>query len=138
MERIVSKLAVCSSTQLPEGQYLKLYMVFEGRDEECLLVRFKGKVFGYLNRCVHMPRRLDCEKPSIFDETGRYLRCSMHGIVYEPSSGASVSTMCEGERLRAIDVYEEDGKVGLADFRISAARIAETPQPLPAKPTHQA
>jgi len=96
-------------------------MVFEGREEECLVVRFDGKVYAYINRCVHMPRRLDCEQERVFDTTGRYLRCSMHGIVYTPQTGASVSTMCEGDKLRAVEAYEENGEVGIADFRVSAA-----------------
>lgn len=118
-DRIAPKFVVCSSADLADGQYRKLSMTFEGRDEECVLLRFDGQVYAYVNRCVHMPRRLDGEENRIFDHTGRFLRCSMHGIVYLPQSGASVSTMCEGERLCAIDSYEENGEVGIADFRVS-------------------
>jgi hypothetical protein len=28
--------------------------------------------------------------------------------------------MCEGERLRAVSIYEENGEVGIADWRVSA------------------
>lgn len=121
MGRIIPKIAVCASETLAEGRYLKLNMVFEGRAEECLLVRFEGKAYAYINRCVHMPRRLDGEADQVFDHSGRYLRCSMHGIVYTPETGTSVSAMCEGEQLRAVDLYEEDGEVGIADFRVTAA-----------------
>lgn len=115
------KFPVCPSAALADGQHRKLTMVFEGRKEECLLLRFDGRVYAYLNRCVHMPRRLDCEEARIFDATGRHLRCSMHGIVYEPQTGASLSAMCEGERLRSVGAYEEEGEVGIADFRVAAA-----------------
>ena len=120
LDRVPPKFAVCASAELLNGQYRKLTLLFEGREEECLLLRFDGTVYAYLNRCVHMPRRLDCEELDVFDHTGRYLRCSMHGIVYRPETGASVSAMCEGEQLRAVTVYEEDGKVGIADFRVAA------------------
>ena len=70
-----------------------------------------------------MPRPLDCEQDLVFDPSGRYLRCSMHGIVYAPETGTSISTMCEGQRLRAVAVYEEGGDVGIADFRVSALRL---------------
>jgi nitrite reductase/ring-hydroxylating ferredoxin subunit len=112
----------CSSEALAEGCHLKLKMTFEGRDEECLLVRFRDKCYAYINRCVHMPRPLDCEKDLVFDQSGLYLRCSMHGIVYTPETGTSVSALCEGERLRAVSIYEENGEVGIADWRISAIR----------------
>ena len=114
---------VCATTALADGEYRKLRLVFEKRDEECVVLRFEGTVYAYINRCVHMPRRLDCERKHVFDASGRFLRCSMHGIVYQPQTGASLSTMCEGERLRAVEVYEEGGKIGLADFRITAAEV---------------
>lgn len=118
MDRIEPRFAVCASDALADGQFRKLDILFEGRPEECVLVRHAGRVYAYINRCVHMPRRLDGEAPQIFDPTGRYLRCSMHGIVYEPCTGASVSTMCEGEKLRAVGVYEADREIGIADFRV--------------------
>ncbi len=125
VDRVAPKFAVCPSAELADGEHRKLTLTFEGREEECLLLRFEGRVYAYLNRCVHMPRRLDGEEPRIFDHSGRYLRCSMHGIVYTPQTGASVSTMCEGERLRAVDSYEEGGEVGIADFRVSAVDTSE-------------
>ncbi len=113
----------CATTALADGEYRKLRLVFEKRDEECVVLRFEGTVYAYINRCVHMPRRLDCERKHVFDDSGRFLRCSMHGIVYQPQTGASLSTMCEGERLRAVEVYEEGGEIGLADFRVTAAEV---------------
>ena len=117
------RFPVCAAAALADGEYRKLRLVFEKRDEECLVLRFEGAVYACINRCVHMPRRLDCERKHVFDATGRYLRCSMHGIVYQPQTGASVSAMCEGERLRAVEVYEEGGEIGLADFRVTAAEL---------------
>jgi nitrite reductase/ring-hydroxylating ferredoxin subunit len=119
MNTDLPRFPFCKSEALAEGCHLKLKMVFEGREEECLLVRFQGRCYAYINRCVHMPRPLDCEKAQVFDHSGQYLRCSMHGIVYTPQSGTSVSAMCEGEKLRAVLVYEEDGEVGIADWRVT-------------------
>lgn len=115
---------VCASAALPDGRHLKLKLRFEGREEECLLLRFEGRCHAYINRCVHMPRPLDCEQDLIFDPTGRYLRCSMHGIVYTPQTGASVSALCEGERLRAVTIYEENGEIGIADHRVASVRMS--------------
>ena len=120
MTPVPPRLPFCASHELAEGRHLKLKMIFEGREEECLLVRFEGKAYAYINRCVHMPRPLDCEQDVVFDEAGRHLRCSMHGIVYTPETGTSVSAMCTGEQLRAVSLYEEDGEVGIADFRVKA------------------
>lgn len=110
---------VCASEALAERQFIKVRLAFEKQPEECVIFRHAGQAYAYINRCVHMPRRLDCERQDIFDETGRYLRCSMHGIVYTPDTGTSISAMCEGQQLRAVDIYEENGEVGIADFRVS-------------------
>lgn len=119
MNTDLPRLPFCKSEALAEGSHRKLKMLFEGREEECLLIRFHGKCYAYINRCVHMPRPLDCEKDLVFDPSGQYLRCSMHGIVYTPQTGTSVSAMCEGEKLRAVSIYEENGEVGIADWRVT-------------------
>jgi nitrite reductase/ring-hydroxylating ferredoxin subunit len=125
MQPTPTPFPICPSQQLGEGRHLKVGLIFEGRREECLVFRYQGRSYAYINRCVHMPRPLDCEKDLIFDTTGRYLRCSMHGIVYTPETGTSVSTMCEGERLQSVAIYEAAGEVGIADFRVSALHRLE-------------
>jgi len=110
------------SADLAEGTHRKLQMVFEGRNEECLLLRFNGKAYAYINRCVHMPRPLDCQRDVVFDLAGKLLRCSMHGIVFTPETGASVSVLCEGEKLRAVSVFERDGMISIDDYRVSSCQ----------------
>ena len=73
---------------------------------------------AYRNLCVHMPRRLDGEKDMIFDDTGQNLRCSMHGILYDPMTGASMSTICNGEKLTRVKVQEDDEGVWISDRRV--------------------
>ena len=87
-----------------------------------------GQVYAYINRCVHMPRRLDGEEPR-FSTTADAIcaaRCTASSIT--PQTGASVSAMCEGEQLRAVRVYEEDGEVGIADFRVTASLNLPAPK----------
>ena len=112
------RFPVCAAAALADGEYRKLRLVFEKRDEECLVLRFEGAVYAYINRCVHMPRRLDCERKHVFDATGRYLRCSMHGIVYDPVSGTSLSEICRGQRLTSIDVVEDEQGIWLVDRHV--------------------
>tara|TARA_R110002050_G_scaffold25982_2_gene68914 strand:- start:620 stop:841 length:222 start_codon:yes stop_codon:yes gene_type:complete len=71
-----------------------------------------------------MPRRLDCEKDMIFDRSGKNLRCSMHGIIYDPVSGESISAICNGEKLTPVKVLENDDGVWITDKRVKP--IAET------------
>lgn len=34
-------------------------------------------------------------------------------------TSVSLGALCEGEQLRAVAVYESDGEVGIADFRVT-------------------
>jgi nitrite reductase/ring-hydroxylating ferredoxin subunit len=108
------------AADLAERTHRKLRVIFEGRHEECLVLRFNGLPYAYINRCVHMPRPLDCQQDVIFDRSGKRLRCSMHGIVFRPETGESVSVLCEGEKLRSVSVFDADGMIGIDDYRISA------------------
>jgi nitrite reductase/ring-hydroxylating ferredoxin subunit len=113
-------LLVCSSDDLAERTHVGIELLYEGQIEAVVVFRFEGDVYAYINRCVHMPKRLDCERDIIFDDNRQLLRCSMHGIVYEPMSGASVSTMCHGEQLRPVRVQERDGVIQITDKRARA------------------
>ena len=110
---------VCKSAELDEREHRTIDFYYAGELHSGIVFRFKNKTYAYLNRCVHMPRRLNCERDSIFDDTGNYLRCSMHGIIYDPATGRSLSTMCNGEKLQALRVVEEDACIYINDKRVS-------------------
>ena len=121
---------ICLGTQIPELGKFSFIIRYRGDERPAILVRFKGAVYGYLNQCVHMPKTLDCEQTDIFDESGRYLQCSMHSICYDPVSGESVSEICSGKKLTALKVREEGDWVYLADKR--AVMDAKSPTGLSA------
>jgi len=116
-------IEICADAALPEKGFLTFDVLYGGEIAPCLLIRFKGRVYAYRNQCVHMVRRLDGEQRRIFDEAGELLRCSMHGIVYQPETGTSLSTMCEGEKLTGIRVAENNGRIYLADKRVKAIAV---------------
>ena len=113
-----SRIYICKSDDLGEKEHITRDVIYSGEPQSSLFFRFNQKVYAYVNRCVHMPRKLNCERDIVFDDTGKYLRCSMHGIVYDPESGASLSTMCNGERLQAIKIVEDNGCVYINDKRV--------------------
>lgn len=93
-------------------------MLFKGEQQTAIVLRHGGQVYAYLNQCVHMVRRLDCVQDEIFDEQQEHLRCSMHGIVYDPTTGESLSVLCSGERLESLRATEFDGQVYIIDKRV--------------------
>lgn len=80
-----------------------------------LVFRFNGTLYAYLNRCMHMKRPLNCQEDEIFDHGRQRLRCSMHGFVFEPETGICLSPVCEGQKLQAIKLTEQDGYLDLQE-----------------------
>ncbi|RCS58686.1 Rieske (2Fe-2S) protein [Parvibium lacunae] len=75
------------------------------------IVRYAGKVYGYLNQCAHVPIELDWQPGQFFDAAGLYLICATHGACYEPDTGHCIAGPCRGKQLHKIDVIEQAGKI---------------------------
>lgn len=118
------RIRVCGSKQLDENNHVRVDVFYAGQLSSVLVFRYQGDCIAYRNLCVHMPRGLDCENDMIFDSNRQLLRCSMHGIVYDPLTGASVSTMCTGEKLTAVKVQEDEDGVWIIDKRVMPLAIS--------------
>jgi nitrite reductase/ring-hydroxylating ferredoxin subunit len=112
---------ICSSAELPELGKRAFAVDYRGERQPALLIRFKGAVYGYLNRCVHVPKRLDREEEDVFDATGQFLQCSLHAVQYYPETGLARSEICAGKRLTALRVEERDGWIRLTEKRAALA-----------------
>ena len=75
------------------------------------VVRHKGNVYGYLNRCAHVPIELDWAEGTFFDASGTYLMCSTHGAIYLPETGQCAGGPCKGGRLRPIALLVVNGNI---------------------------
>lgn len=108
---------ICHSAQLVELGSHGFHVSYRGAPFAAILVRFRGVAYAYLNQCLHMPRPLDGEEPRVFDESGVALRCTMHGITYQPETGACLSEICAGKALTPVRVEERDNVIYLTDRR---------------------
>ncbi len=120
---IKSRIWVCHKDQLVEGNYMRVEVAYANEPSSVIVFRYKGNCLAYRNLCVHMPRRLDCEKDMIFDDTGHNLRCSMHGIIYDPVIGESLSTICNGEKLTPVKVQENEEGLWIFDKRVKPLAV---------------
>lgn len=114
---LANPIWVGCSDQLAEGEYLKIDALFVGKPTSVVVFRHRGACMAYRNLCVHMPRALDCERDMIFDASGEKLQCTMHGIVYDPATGASESILCKGQRLTRVKVEENGEGIWIVDSR---------------------
>lgn len=110
---------ICASDALLDGGKAASFTVpFWGEGATGFAVRFNGKVYGYLNRCAHVPVPMDWEEGEFFDLTRQYLICATHGAHYEPDSGICVMGPCGGKRLQKVNVVERDGNVYLIELEL--------------------
>lgn len=84
-----------------------------GRPAQAFVVRFRGRVYAYLNRCAHVPVELDWIEGAFFDLERRLIMCATHGAIYDPTTGRCLGGPCRGAGLIPVAVVEHDGCVWL-------------------------
>ena len=105
-------IEICRSSALREGDVgVRFEVVLGGRPASAFVVRYRGRVAGFLNRCAHMPMELDWVAGRFFDDTGERLICATHGAEYEPDSGRCAGGPCGGRGLVRLTIHEQDGGV---------------------------
>jgi nitrite reductase/ring-hydroxylating ferredoxin subunit len=109
-----SERLICAGSALVEGGAGVRFEVEElGRSTPApaFVIRWQGRVYGYLNRCGHIPVELDWQHGEFFDSSLQYLICATHGALYDPATGACRGGRCEGRGLKALTVVERQGNV---------------------------
>jgi nitrite reductase/ring-hydroxylating ferredoxin subunit len=107
--------AICPLPDLQKVSYLTRDIIFKKQPRSAFVFWFEGEAYSYVNHCMHMHRPLNCEQDAVFDETGRYLRCSMHGFIFEPKTGECQSPVCLGQHLQALRLQIVDDVVYFAE-----------------------
>jgi nitrite reductase/ring-hydroxylating ferredoxin subunit len=103
---------ICSSADLADlGDGVRFEVNVGGRPEPAFAVRYRGRVYAYLNRCAHMPMELDWKAGKFFDVWGLHLICSTHGATYAPDTGRCLRGPCFEEGLISVPVEERNGRV---------------------------
>ena len=107
-----SERLICASADVAEsGKGIRFAVCRHGREVPAFAIRYRGRVYAYVNECGHVPAELDWQPGEFFDYSGVYLICSVHGAFYAPESGRCLSGRCQGKGLKALAVKEHDGAV---------------------------
>ena len=108
---------ICASAALVDsGRGARFEVEYFGERAPAFVVRYRGKVQAYLNRCSHVAMELDWQEGVFFDSEGRDLLCSTHGATYEAASGRCIGGPCNGAPLVKVRVEERDGNVYFMGF----------------------
>jgi nitrite reductase/ring-hydroxylating ferredoxin subunit len=103
---------LCASADLAEsGQAVVFDVLLWRARAHAFALRFEGQVVAYMNRCAHVPTEMDWQPGQFLDADRRFSLCSMHGAIYEPTTGHCVGGPCVGGRLMPVAVVERAGRV---------------------------
>jgi nitrite reductase/ring-hydroxylating ferredoxin subunit len=107
---------ICASREVAErGRGYCFGVDWAGERAPAFVVRFRGRVHAYLNRCAHVPVEMDWKPGDFFDMSGLYLICATHGALYAPDSGHCLGGRCDGRGLTPVPVVERDGNIYLIE-----------------------
>lgn len=110
------KRLICASVALEDGGDGIRFEVGDGvRPNPAFAVRYRGRVYAYLNRCAHVPVEMDWMEGKFFDMSGHMLICAVHGAHYDPRNGRCLMGPCKGASLKPLAIVEDDGKVYLIE-----------------------
>ncbi|MGH7321909.1 MAG: Rieske (2Fe-2S) protein [Candidatus Rokuibacteriota bacterium] len=98
-------------SQLPSGSSAKFPLSWRGRQVEGFVVNFDGRVYAYVNQCIHAGTPLDWWPNEFFTEDGRLLICATHGALYQPDTGDCAGGPCGGGSLYRLAVRREGERV---------------------------
>jgi len=103
----LAPIPLCEAGALVDGGDAYVFDLLErGEPQRAFVMRWQGRVVGYLNRCAHVPAEMDWQPGRFLDAEARYIVCSIHGATYEPADGRCVGGPCGRGRLVALRVEE--------------------------------
>jgi len=103
---------ICASAALEDsGKGVRFDIEYFGEPAPAFVVRYAGRVYGYLNRCAHVAMELDWRAAEFFDLERRDLICSTHGAIYAADSGRCLGGPCGGTPLVRLRIEERGGQV---------------------------
>lgn len=109
-----SQRLICTGSELLDGgRGVRFVVERYGRAAPAFVIRYHGRVFGYLNECGHVPAQLDWQPGEFFDDSKLYLICSIHGALYSPETGRCMGGRCQGVGLKPLKIREIESQVYL-------------------------
>ena len=106
---------ICDLNDLNELSAKEFVVKNDDIEKNAFLVRYKQSCYAYENSCPHTGATLNWREEQFFSFDGRFLQCSLHGALFEPTTGLCVRGPCCGESLKQIDIVVQDGAVCLVD-----------------------
>lgn len=101
---------ICSTDALPENSAKG----FRINNDEIVIVKKDGQLFGYVNSCPHIGIMLEFKPDEFLDLEKRYIQCANHGALFEIKTGECVSGPCIGQALKPIPLTITGDQISIA------------------------
>lgn len=103
---VILRQKICDNKTLTELSAKEFVL-----QNDAFLIYFKKNCYAYENSCPHTGVNLNWQKEQFFSFDGLYLECSLHGALFDPSTGTCVRGPCVGKNLKKINIIIENGVV---------------------------
>ena len=108
-------MKIADEAEIAEGTSIKFRFIRNGKYVDAFIVRFRGEILAFENKCQHLPLSLDYGDNQFFSRDGSHLLCQTHGALYEPKSGLCLHGPCEGESLKPVKIEIRNGAIWLIE-----------------------
>ena len=99
------------SALLDKGDAFVFDVRHQGQPTTAFVLRFEGRLVGYLNRCAHVAAEMDWLPGKFLDSEQAFILCSIHGASYDPRNGRCAGGPCGRGSLTPITVASIDAQV---------------------------
>ena len=109
------KQKICDFNRLAELSCKEFTVNNDTSPEDGFLIYYKKHCYAYKNSCPHTGANLNWQEGQFFSFDGHFLQCSLHGALFEPTSGLCVRGPCLGQSLMPITVVIENDNVFVSE-----------------------
>ena len=111
LEKMDKKVTIDKRLFLSNKFSTKLKVEKNNESIEVFVVLYNKSYYAYINKCKHLNVELDWDPNNFFDEEKRFIVCSTHGALYEPTTGKCVSGPCRGAYLESLVIIETETNI---------------------------
>jgi len=111
LEKMVNKITINKQKFLKNKFSTKLIVKRNNDSIEVFIVLYNKSYFAYVNKCKHLDVELDWDPNNFFDDENRFIVCSTHGALYEPTTGECVAGPCKGAHLESLTINETKSNI---------------------------
>ena len=105
------KQKICDFKDLAELSSKEFIVKNDAVNKDAFLIFYMGQCYAFENSCPHTGVNLNWQEEQFFSFDGRFLQCSLHGALFEPTTGVCVRGPCQGQDLKRIQFVIEDGVI---------------------------